>query len=354
MSKKINEFRMPAEWEPQKSVWMSWPHNKNDWPGLFENIPNVVGGIIKYLTKHQRIDLLVNNNKKINNIKKYLKKIGCKISNIKFHKLKTDRLWLRDSGPIFLVNKKNRKKTMLDFKFNAWSKYKNFGNDNKINNYISRYLNIKSILPKKVNSKKFVRVVMEGGAFDNNGSGSILLTKECLLSRKQERNKGFKKIDYENLFSKYLNAKNFIWLNKGIVGDDTHGHIDDIARFVSKSTIMIAVEKSRSDKNYKALKENLKILRNSYDENGKKFKILKIPMPSPVVIDKTRVPASYLNFFISNKTVLVPVFNVKEDKKVLKMFRKFFTNRKVVGIDCSDLIWGFGAIHCMTQQEPKI
>ena len=243
---------------------------------------------------------------------------------------------------------------MLDFKFNAWSKYKNFGNDNKINNYISRYLNIESILPKKVNSKKFVRVVMEGGAFDSNGSGSILLTRECLLSSKQERNKGFKKIDYENLFSKYLNAKNFIWLNKGIVGDDTHGHIDDIARFVSKSTIMIAVENNRSDKNYKALKENLKILSKSYDENGKKFTIIKIPMPSPVVIDKTRVPASYLNFFISNKTVLVPVFNVKEDKKVIKIFRKFFTNRKVVPIDCSDLIWGFGAIHCMTQQEPKI
>ncbi len=354
MSKKIDEFRMPAEWEPQKSVWVAWPHNKNDWPGLFEKIPKVVGKIIKYLTEHQRVDLLVNNNKSIDTTRIYLKKIGCNLSKIKFHKLKTDRLWLRDSGAIFLVNKKNRKKTMLDFKFNAWSKYKNFGNDNKINKYISKYLKIESILPKKVNSKKFVRVVMEGGAFDNNGSGSILLTKECLLSRKQERNKGFKKIDYENLFSKYLNAKNFIWLNKGIVGDDTHGHIDDIARFVSKSTIMIAIENNSSDKNYKALKENLKILSNSHDENGKKFKIIKIPMPRPVLIDKTRVPASYLNFFIGNKIVLVPVFNVKEDKKVLKIFRKFFTSRKVIAIDCSDLIWGFGAIHCMTQQEPKI
>ena len=354
MSKKIGELRMPAEWEPQKSVWMSWPHNKNDWPGLFEKIPIVVGKIIKYLSKYQRIDLLLNNTKSIETTRIYLKKIGCNISNIKFHKLKTDRLWLRDSGPIFLINKKNREKTMLDFKFNAWSKYKNFRNDNKINKYISRYLNIESILPKKINSNKFQRVVMEGGAFDNNGSGSILLTRECLLGRKQERNIGFKKIDYENMFSKYLNVKNFIWLNKGIVGDDTHGHVDDIARFVSKNTIMIAVENKRSDENYKALKENLKILRNSFDENGKKFKIIKIPMPSQVVIDKIRVPASYLNFFISNKTVLVPVFNVKEDKKVLKIFRKFFTKRKVVAIDCSDLIWGFGAIHCMTQQEPKI
>ena len=354
MNKQLLEYRIPAEWEPQKSVWLIWPYNQKDWPGLFNKIPEVYAKIIFELSKNQIVNLLINKNADKKKIKKYLLNYDCKIFRIKFHIIKSDRVWIRDSGPIFLVNKKNRKKTMLDFKFNAWSKYKNFSNDNKINNYISRYLNIKSILPKKVNSKKFVRVVMEGGAFDNNGSGSILLTKECLLSRKQERNKGFKKIDYENLFSKYLNAKNFIWLNKGIVGDDTHGHIDDIARFVSKSTIMLAVENNRSDKNYKALKENLKILSKSYDENGKKLTIIKIPMPSPVVIDKTRVPASYLNFFISNKIVLVPVFNVKEDKKVIKIFRKFFTNRKVIAVDCSDLIWGFGAIHCMTQQEPKI
>ena len=354
MSKRINEFRMPAEWEPQKSVWISWPHNKNDWPGMFEKIPNVVGKIIKYLANHQRIDLLVNTNKIMYEARKKLKRTGCKLSNIKFHKIKTDRLWLRDSGPIFLINKKTRKKIMLNFKFTAWSKYKNFRNDNKINYQIGKYLNIKSILPKKINSKKFEKVVMEGGAFDTNGSGSILLTKECLLSSKQERNKGFKKSDYESLFSKYLNTKNFIWLNKGIVGDDTHGHIDDIARFVSKTTIMIADENNKSDKNYKSLKENIKILRKSYDEDGKKFKIIKIPMPSPIFIKKTRVPASYLNFFISNKIVLVPIFNVKEDKKVLKIFRKFFTKRKVIAVDCSDLIWGFGAIHCMTQQEPII
>ena len=354
MSKRINEFRMPAEWEPQKSVWISWPHNKNDWPGMFEKIPNVVGKIIKYLANDQRIDLLVNTNKSMHETRKQLKRTGCKLSNVKFHKIKTDRLWLRDSGPIFLINKKTRKKIMLNFKFTAWSKYKNFRNDNKINYQISKYLNIKSILPKKINSKKFEKVVMEGGAFDTNGSGSILLTKECLLSSKQERNKGFKKNDYESLFSKYLNTKNFIWLNKGVVGDDTHGGGGVIARFVSKTTIMIADENNKSDKNYKSLKENIKILRKSYDENGKKFKIIKIPMPSPIFIKKTRVPASYLNFFISNKTVLVPIFNVKEDKKVLKIFRKFFTKRKVIAVDCSDLIWGFGAIHCMTQQEPII
>ena len=354
MIKKLNGFRMPAEWEIQKSVWMSWPHNKKDWPGLFDKIPSVIGNIIKLLAKDQRIDLLVNTSKSRDNTKRYLKKIGCNVSNIKFHNIKTDRLWLRDSGPIFLINKKNKKKVMLNFRFNAWSKYKNFKNDNKINSYISKYLNIDNIVPTKVNSKKFEKIVMEGGAFDTNGCGSILLTKECLLSSKQERNKGFKKIDYENMFSRYLNIKNFIWLNKGITGDDTHGHIDDIARFVSKNTIMIATENNKSDKNYKSLKENLAKLKKCFDENKKKFKIIKIPMPSPIFIKKTRVPASYLNFYISNKTVLVPLFNVKEDKKVLKIFRKFFSKRKIIGINCSDLIWGFGAIHCMTQQEPKI
>ena len=354
MIKKLNGFRMPGEWEIQKSVWMSWPHNKKDWPGLFDKIPSVIGNIIKLLAKDQRIDLLVNTSKSKDNTKRYLKNIGCNVSNIKFHNIKTDRLWLRDSGPIFLINKKNKKKVMLNFRFNAWSKYKNFKNDNKINSYISKYLNIDNIVPTKVNSKKFEKIVMEGGAFDTNGCGSILLTKECLLSSKQERNKGFKKIDYENMFSRYLNIKNFIWLNKGITGDDTHGHIDDIARFVSKNTIMIATENNKSDKNYKSLKENLAKLKKSFDENKKKFKIIKIPMPSPIFIKKTRVPASYLNFYISNKTVLVPLFNVKEDKKVLKIFRKFFSKRKIIGINCSDLIWGFGAIHCMTQQEPKI
>ena len=195
---------------------------------------------------------------------------------------------------------------------------------------------------------------MEGGAFDINGHGSILLTEECLLSKTQERNKNFNKRDYEELFFKYLNINNFIWLKKGILGDDTHGHIDDISRFVSKNTIMTAIENNKKDKNYKRLKENLKILKKSKIENGKKLKIIKIPMPKPIYIDNIKVPASYLNFYIANKIVLLPVFNDKNDKKVFLIFKKFFKSRKIIPIDCSELIWGFGAIHCMTQQEPYI
>ena len=195
---------------------------------------------------------------------------------------------------------------------------------------------------------------MEGGAFDVNGTGSIILTEECLLSKIQERNKNFKKKDYEKLFNKYLNIKNFIWLKKGIIGDDTHGHVDDISRFVSKNTIMTAIESNKKDKNYKNLNENLKILKKSKNENGGKFRIIKVPMPSPIYIEKTRVPASYMNFYICNKKVLLPIFSVKEDIVAIKIFKNFFKNRKVETVDCSKLIWGFGAIHCMTQQEPKI
>ena len=195
---------------------------------------------------------------------------------------------------------------------------------------------------------------MEGGAFDVNGAGTILLTEECLLSKIQERNKKFNKKDYEEIFNKYLNIKNFIWLKKGIIGDDTHGHVDDISRFVSRNTIMTAIEKNKNDKNYKNLNENLKILKKSRDERGEKFKIIKVPMPSPIFIDKTRVPASYMNFYICNKKVLLPIFKVKEDNIAIKIFKNYFKNRKVETVDCSKLIWGFGAIHCMTQQEPNV
>ena len=354
MNKQLLEYRMPAEWEPQKSVWLIWPYNQKDWPGLFNKIPEVYAKIIFELSKNQIVNLLINKNADKKKIKKYLLNYGCKILRIKFHIIKSDRVWIRDSGPIFLIRKKNKKKIILNFSFNGWSKYKNYKNDNKINNFISKKLNLKKIIPKIEKSGKFKNIVMEGGAFDVNGQGSVILTKECLLSKVQERNFNFKKKDYEKIFSKYLNIKNFIWLNKGIIGDDTHGHVDDIARFVSKNTIMTAFEKNKNDKNFKSLKKNFEILKKSRNENGNKFNIIKIPMPPPIYINKIRTPASYLNFFITNRSVLLPVFKVKGERKVINLFKKNFKNKKIVPIDCKELIWGFGAIHCMTQQEPKL
>ena len=350
MNEKFNGFRMPAEWENQKSVWIAWPYNKYDWPGLYKFIPKVVLEIINKISKYQTVNLITH--KKVKNIKKLIQL--SKIKNINFHKIKTDRIWLRDSGPIFLINKKSRKKLILDFKFNGWSKYSNFVNDDKITNKISKIIKLKKIKPIIKKNGNLIKVTMEGGAFDVNGAGSIILTEECLLSKIQERNKNFKKKDYEKLFNKYLNIKNFIWLKKGIIGDDTHGHVDDISRFVSKNTIMTAIESNKKDKNYKNLNENLKILKKSKNEKGGKFRIIKVPMPSPIYIEKTRVPASYMNFYICNKKVLLPIFSVKEDIVAIKIFKNFFKNRKVETVDCSKLIWGFGAIHCMTQQEPKI
>ena len=350
MNEKLNNYRMPAEWETQKSAWIAWPYNKSDWPGLYHFIPKVILEIISKISNHQKVNLIINEKDK--SIKTLLKLN--KIRNVKFHKIKTDRIWLRDSGPIFLINKKIKKKIILNFKFSGWSKYLNYKNDNKISNNISKIIKLKKINPILKKNKSIRKVVMEGGAFDVNGSGSILLTEECLLSKIQERNKNFNKKDYEELFYKYLNIKNFVWLKKGIVGDDTHGHVDDIARFVSRNTIMAAVEKNKRDKNYKNLNENFKILIKSKNENGKKFKIIKVPMPPPIYIKNTRVPASYMNFYICNKKVLLPIFKVKEDEIVIKIFKNHFKSKKIETVDCSKLIWGFGAIHCMTQQEPKI
>ena len=350
MSEKLSGFRMPGEWEKQKSVWIAWPYNKNDWPGLYKFIPEVILEIIYKISKHQKVNLIINS--KIENIKKILKLN--KIKNISFHRIKTDRIWLRDSGPIFLTNKKYKKKIILNFVFNGWAKYKNYKNDNKINDKLSKIVKLKKINPTIKKNGKSRKVIMEGGAFDVNGAGTILLTEECLLSKIQERNKKFNKKDYEEIFNKYLNIKNFIWLKKGIIGDDTHGHVDDISRFVSRDTIMTAIEKNKNDKNYRNLNKNFEILKKSRDERGKKFKIIKVPMPSPIYIDNTRVPASYMNFYICNKIILLPIFKVKEDKKAIKIFKKYFKSKKIETIDCSKLIWGFGAIHCMTQQEPKI
>jgi len=343
---------MPAEWERQESTLIAWPHNKNDWPGRFENIPDVFAQIISQISKVQKVKILIQHNLVKKNIYPLLRKYKAKLKNIFFITIKTDRVWTRDSGPIYVVNK--NKKILLDWKFNAWAKYNNYKYDNAINKKLNKIKNLELIKPKFKIQKKFKDIVLEGGSIDVNGKGTIITTKECLLSKVQQRNPGLKKKDIESIFNKYLGAKNTIWLNKGIAGDDTHGHIDDIARFVDTNKIFLAYEYNKKDKNFKPLDENYKILNISKDQNGKKITIIKLPMPKPIFIEKTRVPASYLNFYIANKIVLVPVFKDKNDKKVLKIFKRNFRNRKIIPIDCLDLIWGFGAIHCMTQQEPAL
>ncbi len=338
---------MPAEWEKQKSTLIGWPYNKNDWPGKFKNIPMVFAQIVSKITESQKVNLLIKNSKSKNTIKKLLEKNNAKIRNVKFIICKTDRVWMRDTGPIFIKDKKNRN-ILLNWKFNGWAKYNNYKADNKVNLRIKKHYKGKIISPKF--NKKLI--VLEGGSIDVNGKGLLLTTKECLLSKIQRRNSFLKMKDYNYIFQKYFGVKKVIWLNKGIDGDDTHGHVDDIARFVKSNKIFLAYENNKKDKNYKSLDENFKILKKT-KINDSQIKIKKIPMPGPIYVNKVRVPASYLNFYILNKFVLLPTFNDPKDEIVTKIFKKEFNNRKIIPIDCSELIWGFGAIHCLTQQEPK-
>ena len=347
-------FRMPAEWEKQEAMWITWPYNKKDWPSLFKYIPQIVAQVIANISKKQKVNLIIKISEEISKLKKYLKSFSANIENIKFYKIPTNRIWIRDFGPIYLINKKRGKKVFLNFSFNGWSKYKNFNKDNLVNNTISKATKIKKIEPTFRIKKKEKKLILEGGAIDVNGEGSILLTEECFLSKVQQRNLGVSKEMYEKILSELLNVRNYIWLKKGIKGDDTHGHIDDISRFVDSNTIMTAIEKNRKDENYSILKKNFEILKRARNLKGKKFNIIKIPMPKPIFIKKVRVPASYLNFLICNKIVLLPLFNDINDNKVFNIFKKFFKTRRIIGIDCTKLIWGFGALHCMTQQEPEI
>ena len=341
-------YRMPAEWEPQKSTWIAWPHNKEDWPGKFDEIPWVFSKIVTILSKHQSVNILVKNRSEKKIAVSFLNALGAKMKNIKLIICKTDRAWTRDFLPIFLKDKKN-KNILSNWKFNAWAKYKNFKNDNRAYLKVKKIKKIKTINPEHLQKK----IVLEGGSIDVNGDGLVLTTKQCLLSKIQQRNKGFKIHDYNKIFNKFLGAKKTIWLNKGIHGDDTHGHIDDIARFVSKNKIFIAKENNKKDKNFKNLNENIEIIKKFKKINKEKFKIIYLPMPKAKFIDGIRVPASYLNFYIANKVVLVPSFNDLNDRIVLKIFKKHFKNKKIILIDCSILVWGLGTLHCMTQQEPN-
>ena len=280
-------FRMPAEWEKQQSTLMGWPCNKEDWPGKFKNIPKIFAKIISKITKSQEVNLLINNHKSGNIIKKLLRKNNAKIRNVKFIICETDRVWMRDTGPIFIKNKKN-KNILLNWEFNGWAKYKNYTADNSVN------LRIKDHYKGNVIKPKFKKksIVLEGGAIDVNGKGLLLTTKECLLSKIQQRNSFLKMKDYNIIFKRFFGAKKVIWLNKGIAGDDTHGHVDDIARFVKSNKVFLAYENNKKDKNFENLDENFKILKK-IRINSSLIRIKKIPMPRPIYINKIRVPASY-------------------------------------------------------------
>ena len=354
-------YRMPAEWEPHAATWLAWPHYRNDWPGKFEPIPWVYAEIIRNLARHERVELIVKNAVAEKQAKKILDRANARSKNVRFHRWPTDRVWTRDSGCTFVTahveaaapgrpESNPLSLQAIKWRFNAWAKYPNWKLDEKIGSRMAKAAHAHEIRP--LFGKE--RLVLEGGSIDSNGQGTLLTTEECLLSPEQQRNKGMGREDYENIFHDFLGTKTTIWLGRGIVGDDTHGHVDDLSRFVDPTTVVTMVEHNPNDPNYAPLQENLSRLRRAADQDGKPLRVVELPMPAPVVFEGRRLPASYANFYIANGLVLVPVFNDPNDRVALKTLSDLFPDRDVVGIYSGDLIWGFGALHCMTQQQPAL
>lgn len=355
-------FRMPAEWEMHAATWLAWPHYRDDWPGKFEPIPWVYAEIIRQLAKHEKVELVVKGATAEKQAKKILARANALSQNVRFHRWPTNRVWLRDSGCIFVSDQgdAHRSKSPIGigpetslkavkWRFNAWAKYPNWKQDEALGSRMAEAAGTQELRP--VFGKD--RVVLEGGSIDVNGRGTLLTTEECLLSPEQRRNKGMGREDYAKILRDYLGITSVIWLSSGIVGDDTHGHVDDISRFVGPGTVITMVERDGKDPNRMPLQDNLKRLRAAADQDGRPLQVVEIPMPGPVVFEGRRLPASYANFYIANGLVLVPVFNDRNDRIALNILSDLFPDREVVGIYSGDLIWGFGAIHCMTQQQPE-
>jgi len=349
----MNNYILLPEWSPHEATWIGWPNNKSDWPGKFSPIPYVYAEIVKYISRGEKVRIFVQSKEHKQKAEKVLKDCDVSLSNVELYIKKTDRGWLRDSGPMFVKDASAFGDEIIshDFKFNAWAKYDDYKLDDKIPSFISNKFKIKRVVPEH-NGRQ---VILEGGAIDTNGKGTLITTEECLLDDKvQSRNPGFTKQDYFEIFKKYFGVSNVIWLGKGIVGDDTHGHVDDICRFVNEDTVVLVSEYNSSDENYNLLNENRERLANIKLSNGMKLNVLSLPMPEPQMFKGQRLPASYANFYISNYAVLVPTFNDPNDRIALGILSEFFPDRKVMGIHSVDLVWGLGTLHCLTKEQPAI
>jgi agmatine deiminase len=345
-------YRMPAEWAPHEATWLAWPHNPSDWPGKFQAIPWLYAEIIRLLSARERVHLMVHDTKEESRARGILRRAHANLAQVSFHQWPTDRVWTRDSGPIFVRNADGRV-ALTDWRFNAWAKYDDWHNDDQLPARVSELLGVPSWQPSVQNEDTTkCRLVLEGGSIDTNGAGILLTTEECLLSEVQQRNPGVSREQLEQAFHDYLGIAQVVWLNRGVAGDDTHGHIDDISRFVAPTTIVTAVEPNTADANHAPLAENLERLKAARTIDGKQFTIVELPLPRPVVFRNQRLPASYANFYIANGLVLMPTFHDPNDRVALQILSELFPGREVIGIHSVDLIWGLGALHCMTQQQP--
>jgi len=344
-------YIMPGEWENHEATWLSWPHNPTDWPSKIDTIRWVYSEIVRKISASEIVRILVDSRAEEGRARKYLIRAGVDVERVEFFVQPTDRGWNRDSGPIFVRRKIGRKTStaIVDFHFNAWAKYPDWRKDRRIAQFAARKLG-KPLFNAQSNGREFV---LEGGGIDVNGRGTLLTTEECYLDKRtQIRNPGLSRGDFEGALKEYLGARKIFWLGKGISGDDTHGHIDDLCRFVNPTTIVLIREKQRRDVNWRALAENWERIQDLRLEDGSKPEVIDLPMPEPLFFDNYRLPASYANFYITNAAVIVPTFNDTNDRSALGILGELFKDRSVVGIHAVDLVLGFGTLHCLSQQQP--
>jgi agmatine deiminase len=335
-------FRMPAEWEPHEATWLAWPHERSDWPGKFAPIPWVYCEVVRLLARFERVRILIRDAKAEAVAREQLEKSGARLEAVEFIRCATNRSWTRDYCPLFVKNAAGEA-AATRWRFNGWAKYRNHRKDNAVPD---------AILPRLGVRSWDTGLVLEGGSIDVNGRGTLLTTEECLLSPIQARNPSLGRAEIERAFSDYLGVSKVLWLGRGIAGDDTHGHVDDLARFAGPATVVAASEDNPAEDNYEPLRENLERLRGMTDQDGRPLEVVTLPMPRPVWFDGQRLPASYANFYIANRQVLAPVFNDPNDRAALDTLARLFPDREVVGIYCRDLVLGLGTLHCMTQQNP--
>jgi agmatine deiminase len=345
--KKIDRL-MPAEWEPHDATWIAWPHNSDDWPSKFEPIPSVYVEIVRHLSRAGAVEILCHSEEVEAEALLQLRTFGVAERNVRTHLVPTNRSWLRDSAPTAVWC--GGRVSWVQWQFSAWAKYDDFELDCQVPQAVARI----SGLNLCAATHNGTTVVLEGGAIDTDGDGTLLVTEECLLSSVQCRNPELAKHDYEEVFRNYLGIKHTIWLPRGIAGDDTHGHIDDIARFVAPGTVVLAFEDNPQEElNYQSSRDCYSVLCDSRDAQGRNLRIVKLPMPAPVFFEGQRLPASYANFYITNDIVLVPTFHDPHDRAALKTLASLVPTREVVGVDARDLVLGLGTLHCLTQQQPR-
>jgi agmatine deiminase len=340
-------YRFPAEWEPHAATWIAWPHHEPDWPGKLEPIGWVYAEIARVLHRHERVEILCDDEGVRDAAQRHLEAHGVR-GDVRLHIVPTDRVWLRDSGPTAVVDERGRV-SLMNWRFDAWAKYPNYSRDERVGEAIARITGLARIEPTRGATGE--RIVLEGGAIETDGAGTLLVTEECLLSDVQARNPGMSRAEYEALFHDALGIRQTIWLGEGCVGDDTHGHVDDVARFTSPGVIALAYEEDPADENHRRSVDNMERLQLAGGEQDA-FKIVKLPYPRPVEMNGERLPASYANFYIANGVVIVPTFNDRNDRVALNTLAELLPDRQVIGIHAVDLVWGLGTLHCLTQQQP--